>query len=939
MMNIKFKNDSLSYTILQMTLLAIIFGAIFLVVEPFIDIYLLKKNISLFDYMFKPDNDTLLERSFLTVLFLIFGIIASVKGHRHKETLKALYEEKMKAREYLNIIGSVIMIIGSDQKVKLINKKGCAILEHDESGILGKNWFDTFLPHESTDTAKNAFDKLMLGGINSSDYYECPIVARSGEKRIIAWYSTILKDTEGHVYAALCSGEDITNRKSAEDIVQRNLETETAINILLKSSLEDVTIEDLLKITLNLILSVSWLSFENKGCIFLADEDSHTLVMKAAYGISADQKNSCSSLPFGKCLCGSTALSKIPQFADSSAECNVTTTPGHAHYCVPVLSSGKTLGVINMYIRDGCQKDEKDLAFLKAIANTLAGVIERKTVQNSLRHRIEMEQLLSSISTRFINVELSNIDTEINSALSKIGEYASFEHCHLFLYNSKTNKIQGSNCWSKKNTDLLPETISSPDINTFPWVFSKLQKFENIILTGIESLPAESMKDKESFSEFFIKINRSILFVPIIYKNALTGFLLLSSPKKHWISHDVALLRTLGEVFVSAMDRKRLESQFIQAQKMETIGRLAGGVAHDLNNLMTPILGYAQLGLNLIPKDNPVYGDMEEIYKAAERAANLTRQLLAFSRRQTLNLEIIDINDVLSDMEKMLNHLIGEDVELITTPALDCGHTRVDRGQVEQVITNMVINARDAMPQGGKIIIETSNLSLENELNETRAELPPGRYVLLSISDTGSGMTEDVKAHLFEPFFTTKEKGKGTGLGLATCYGIIKQTGGSIWVYSELGKGTCFKIYLPRVDEAIPVLKKCDTPQPHHQSEETILLVEDDGAVRMFAARILRESGYKVIEAQDGEQAISILEGEFGSSIQLLLTDAIMPKINGKDLARHARTLRPEIKIVFVSGYTNDILGKDETLPGDMPLLQKPFSQSELLKTVRTVLQ
>jgi signal transduction histidine kinase/ActR/RegA family two-component response regulator len=385
-------------------------------------------------------------------------------------------------------------------------------------------------------------------------------------------------------------------------------------------------------------------------------------------------------------------------------------------------------------------------------------------------------------------------------------------------------------------------------------------------------------------------------------------------------------------------ERKRTEDQLRQSQKMEAIGRLAGGVAHDFNNVLTVIAGYSDLLMRRLGEEHPLYKNAEEIQTAAQRAASLTRQLLAFSRKQVLQPKVLDLNIVVAGMEKMLRRLIGEDIELRTKLDPHLGKVKADPGQIEQVIMNLAVNARDAMPMGGKLIIETEGVTIDKGTMFQDGELDPREYITISISDTGVGMTEEVKAHLFEPFFTTKGKEKGTGLGLPTSYGIVKQSGGHINVYSEPGKGTTFKVFLPRVEKAAEMLAQHDEAKLLPRGKETVLLVEDEPAVRELAACVLRESGYQVLEACNGKDGMRMAGEHQDHAIDLLITDVIMPHMGGKELADNIRDQRPKIKVLFISGYTDDALAHHGVLDDGTAFLEKPFSPARLVHKVREVL-
>jgi PAS domain S-box-containing protein len=386
-------------------------------------------------------------------------------------------------------------------------------------------------------------------------------------------------------------------------------------------------------------------------------------------------------------------------------------------------------------------------------------------------------------------------------------------------------------------------------------------------------------------------------------------------------------------------ERRALEQQLRQSQKMEAVGRLAGGIAHDFNNLLMVISGYSEFLLERLGDEPRLRGPAQEIASAAERASSLTRQLLAFSRKQMLAPRIVDLNTVATENLKMLTRMIGEDIDLVLLPDPGLWPVRADAGQIEQVIMNLAVNARDAMPSGGKLTIETSNVALDDEYARIHAPLRPGDYVMVAISDTGAGMDSETQSHIFEPFFTTKGT-KGTGLGLSTVYGIIKQSGGYIWVQSEMGKGTTFKIYLPRVagtgETATQVATPVETQKPE-PGTETILLVEDEANLRYLARQYLEKQGYKVIEAADGAVAMQIAVAH-DKVIHLLLTDVIMPGMNGRELAQRIAEIRPNVKILYMSGYTENVIGHNGMLDAGVRLLQKPFTLRDLRSKVREVL-
>jgi two-component system, cell cycle sensor histidine kinase and response regulator CckA len=385
-------------------------------------------------------------------------------------------------------------------------------------------------------------------------------------------------------------------------------------------------------------------------------------------------------------------------------------------------------------------------------------------------------------------------------------------------------------------------------------------------------------------------------------------------------------------------DRKHLEAQLMQSQRLESVGRLAGGVAHDFNNLLTAIMGNTELARDSLPDGHPVHADLDEVMKSSKRAAELTRQLLAFARRQIIEPHVIDLNQLILDMDKLLRRLIGAHIELIVHTDPSLWPIRADHGQIEQVVVNLAINARDAMPNGGTLTIETRNAQLDHDYARRHISVRPGRYVMLAISDTGTGIDDETLAQIFEPFFSTKAPGRGTGLGLATCYGIVKQHGGNIWPYSEPGHGSTFKIYLPQVDAPIEQFPLPTVVDELPRGTETVLLAEDEPSVRMLAARVLRAQGYTVVEAKDGDAALQLARAWVGTPFDLLITDVVMPRMSGRMLAGLIQPLFPASAVLFISGYTDNAIVHHGQLDPGIVFLQKPFSPAALTRKVREVL-
>jgi len=412
--------------------------------------------------------------------------------------------------------------------------------------------------------------------------------------------------------------------------------------------------------------------------------------------------------------------------------------------------------------------------------------------------------------------------------------------------------------------------------------------------------------------------------------NTLRGLLPICEYCKK--SQDITLRKKAEE------EKNVLEAQLRHVQKMDAIGLLAGGIAHDFNNILMPIIGYVELGMMKLTPSSELYNDLKKVREATARATDLTRQILAFSRKQVLEMKVIDLNSVVADFKKMVKRLIGEDIELQVFPGPALDQVKADKGQIEQVLMNLAVNARDAMPAGGTLTIKTANVYLNEAYMKQSADARPvGQYVMLAVSDTGCGMDAETRQKIFEPFFTTKGRGKGTGLGLSTVFGIIKQHGGNIWVNSEPGKGTTFKIYLPQAEGAEQILEMMPAEPAAMCGMETVLVVEDDEPVRRLVCKTLTFCGYDVLEARDPNDALR-LASDHRENLRLLLTDVIMPGMNGKELYKKTVAIHPDIEVLFMSGYTDDVIAQHGILDEGINFLQKPFTVQNLTQKVRQVL-
>ena len=482
---------------------------------------------------------------------------------------------------------------------------------------------------------------------------------------------------------------------------------------------------------------------------------------------------------------------------------------------------------------------------------------------------------------------------------------------------------------------IFRSSLSGTFLDANPALVDMLGYSSESELTALDS-PADVYGDaSECFLEFF-KASAHFRGLEVGWKRK-DGKPIVVSLTGRPVHNEQGTLAHFEMIAEDITERKALEAQFRQAQKMESVGRLAGGVAHDFNNLLGVIIGYSEILEERLDQNGPLRKNAQEIKKAGERAASLTRQLLAFSRQQVLEPRVLRLNTIVAGMENMLRRLIGADVELTTVLSPDLGHIKADQGQIEQVIMNLAVNARDAMPHGGKLIIETSTVVLDEAFARQYPPSIPGRYVRLAVTDTGMGMDRETQTHIFEPFFTTKEKDKGTGLGLSVVYGVVKQTGGYIWVYSEMGKGTTFDIYLPLVEEVVEEPHRNTGPVKSLQGSETILLVEDEESLRVLTRAFLVQSGYTVLDTENGAQALQIARRHQGT-IHLLLSDMVMPGMSGSVLAEKMALLHPDITLLFMSGYTEYGAAAHGFLEAGTFLLQKPFTRDALRGKVREVL-
>jgi two-component system cell cycle sensor histidine kinase/response regulator CckA len=706
--------------------------------------------------------------------------------------------------------------------------------------------------------------------------FEYELIRRDGKRVWINENAHAVRDEQDKLLYYEGTVEDITERKRAEAERQASMEIIRSVNMT--DNLDDLLrgIHVALKKVLyaeNCFVALHEPATDMFHFPFLADQ------FDAA---PPPQKvgQSCTAYVFrtGKAML-------IPQSVFDrlveQGKVELVGTPSPSWLGVPLRSPSATIGVLVVqHYQDPGAYTQRDLEFLSSVGGQIALAIERKRHEVALREsearlRVLIEQLPAILWTIDKNLRFTSA---MGAGLTRVGLHA--------------NEIVGktlSEFFETSDANFLPITSHRRAVMGEPNTFH--MEWRN----GSYACHAEPLRNENGRCEGAI-----------------------------CMALDVS-------------DRKKLEEQLRQAQKMEAVGRLAGGIAHDFNNLLMVIQGHAELLTDRMKPGESLRRNAEQIQEASQRATSLTRQLLAFSRKQMLAPVVLNVQAVVSDMGKILRRLIGEDVELVTVNAPDLKRVKADRSQIEQVIMNLAVNARDAMPRGGKLTIETTNVEFDDSYSRAPVVLMPGRYVMLAVTDNGCGMDADTQAHIFEPFYTTKEKGKGTGLGLATVYGIVKQSGGYVWVYSEIGRGTTFKIYLPSVEEEVAPREIRQAVASLPRGTETVLLVEDEEGVRELAKEYLESCGYKVLVAQNGQAAIDLVSKHSGP-IDLIMTDIVMPGLSGSDLAKKVQSLRPDIRVVYMSGYTDQAIIHHGILSSDVLLLQKPFTMSTLAHKLREAL-
>ena len=717
---------------------------------------------------------------------------------------------------------------------------------------------------------------------------------RSGDLVYLEYRASTILSRIGETIGVLVVGRDITTEREAEEALRRS-RYELSIHNRLAEIFLTVPDEEVYGEALQLILEAT----ESAYGIFGYVEEDGSLVSPSLSRKVWDQcQIPAKSVVFPReqwaGIWGNALLDKKTYYSNEPFSVPEGHIPIERAVAVPLVHQGEAIGLL-MVGNKATDYEEKDIALLESVASYKAPILrarlerdrrdsERKRAEEALRESEKRYRTLFEGAAEGILV--ADVET-------RRFKYANTAICKMLGYTKEEL-----------------ESMSVEDIHP-------AEVLEHVI----SEFGAQARGEKNLNPD-----------VPVVRKDGTT---LRADIKTALVEIDGRKCNV--GFFTDISERKHLEDQLRQAQRLESIGRLAGGVAHDFNNLLTAINGYSDLLLDRLEEGSPLREDLQVIRDAGERAAALTHQLLAFSRKQVLEPKVLDLNSVVARVERMLRRVIGEDVDLVTVPAPELGSVEVDPTQIEQIILNLAVNARDAMPGGGKLTIETANVELDEEYAKQHVGVTPGAYVMLAVSDTGVGMDAETQRRIFDPFFTTKKKGEGTGLGLSTVYGIVKQSGGNIWVYSELGQGTTFKVYLPRVDRPADSVSVQRASADSMHGSESILIVEDEASVRKLAREILEQHGYKVLDAYSGREALS-LAGRHRHPIHLMVTDVVLPDMHGPELVKRLSSLRPDMRVLYCSGYTDNAIVHHGVLDSETAFLQKPFTPQSLLRKVREVL-
>ncbi|MGM0453496.1 MAG: PAS domain S-box protein [Thermodesulfobacteriota bacterium] len=910
----------------------------------------------------------------------IKGAVAAMHDITERKRMEqALRRERDLNQRYLNTTQTMMVALDAEGRVIMINRSGRELLGYAEDEILGSNWFETCLPQpEGMEFVYPVFRRILAGDRPSSEYFENNVVCRDGTQRLMGWHSAFLEDDDGRVVGTLSSGEDITERKQAEEALRKSEEkfrhlfekAGEGILIVRGETIEFASpaLENILEYPIDRITSEPFVTFihpDDRETV----RDLHLRMMQEEF------------------------LEKRYDFRIVASDGTVKWVAIHARVIEwdgePANLSFVTEITEHKRAEEALRRSENYYRAIFETSGSAMFIIEENTIISNVNSNFEAllgysrQQVEGKKSwTEFVHPDdvewmkkkhyLQRRDPrlvalnyefrffvrsgELRHGYLTVDMIAGTSQSVVSLMDITDRKLaeqqlkESEERFSKAfRSSPAPQVIS--DIATGEFIDVNDRWVEMLGYTREQSIGRTSKEvgiwaDPGERDHIIQKLQKNTFFneEPVEFRTSQgsTVYALWSAETITLKGRHVMLSMIYDETErkQAEKERERLQAQLAQAQKMESVGRLAGGVAHDFNNKLSIINGYAEMSFDMLDPQEPVYENLNEIYTAGKRSAEIVRQLLAFARQQTISPVQLDLNDTISNMLKMLQRLIGENIDLVWLPGSNLWQVKIDPSQIDQIMANLAVNARDAISDVGRLSIETRNVVVDEDYCRRYSGFVPGKYVLLSVSDNGCGMEKQVQENLFEPFFTTKKVGRGTGLGLSTIYGIVKQNKGFINVYSEPGQGTVFQIYFPPHEKqtlSAPQYPE-DTTKPMPTGSETVLLVEDEPAILDMGRGMLEKLGYTVLTAEKPDNALQIAE-EYDDQIHLLITDVVMPEMNGRDLAEKLSDCSPGLKLIYMSGYTADVIAHHGVLDEGVQFIQKPFSMRELAAKVREVIE